>query len=236
MDHEWSRSWNFLNKLIRVFLLSIFRSEALFGHRKTGNWANTESPLCVYRTVEITLVCDNWHHCSLPVFRQLKNEETVLLIKIVGDRFNCSLSSLFLQQPLSNIGQNLRRPLPRRPALHLQHLQHRNASQREKSRFFAKGLTKVRQILICIQTNQNTSMHFQRYFIKIHRHFSVALFVHTCSRREHFFFRLDSIKIPPFSSCTAHVSKMLLARQMPRIFVLPLYIRSKFFVSLLSLG
>ncbi len=26
------RSWNFLNKLIREFLLSIFRSEALFGH------------------------------------------------------------------------------------------------------------------------------------------------------------------------------------------------------------
>ncbi len=29
MDHEWSR---ILNKLIREFLLSIFRSEALFGH------------------------------------------------------------------------------------------------------------------------------------------------------------------------------------------------------------
>ncbi len=26
------RSWNFLNKLIREFLLSIFRSEAPFGH------------------------------------------------------------------------------------------------------------------------------------------------------------------------------------------------------------
>ncbi len=32
MDPELSRSWNFLNKLIREFLLSIFRSEALFGH------------------------------------------------------------------------------------------------------------------------------------------------------------------------------------------------------------
>ncbi len=32
MDQEWSRSWYFLNKLIREFLLSIFRSEALFGH------------------------------------------------------------------------------------------------------------------------------------------------------------------------------------------------------------
>ncbi len=32
MDQEWSRSWNFLNKLIMEFLLSIFRSEALFGH------------------------------------------------------------------------------------------------------------------------------------------------------------------------------------------------------------
>ncbi len=32
MDHEWSRSWNFLNKLIREFSLSIFRLEALFGH------------------------------------------------------------------------------------------------------------------------------------------------------------------------------------------------------------
>ncbi len=32
MDYEWSRSWNFLNKLIRGFLLSIFRSEAIFGH------------------------------------------------------------------------------------------------------------------------------------------------------------------------------------------------------------
>ncbi len=32
MDHEWSRSWNFLSKLIREFLLIIFISEALFGH------------------------------------------------------------------------------------------------------------------------------------------------------------------------------------------------------------
>ncbi len=32
MDHKWSRSWNFLNKLIREFLLSFFGSEALFGH------------------------------------------------------------------------------------------------------------------------------------------------------------------------------------------------------------
>ncbi len=32
MDHEWSRSCNFLNKLIREFLLSNFRLEALFGH------------------------------------------------------------------------------------------------------------------------------------------------------------------------------------------------------------
>ncbi len=32
MGHESSRSGNFLNKLIREFLLSIFRSEALFGH------------------------------------------------------------------------------------------------------------------------------------------------------------------------------------------------------------
>ncbi len=32
MDHKWSHSWNFLNKLIRDFLLNIFRSEALFGH------------------------------------------------------------------------------------------------------------------------------------------------------------------------------------------------------------
>ncbi len=29
---QWSRSWNFLNKLNREFFLSIFRSEALFGH------------------------------------------------------------------------------------------------------------------------------------------------------------------------------------------------------------
>ncbi len=32
MDHEWSRSSNFLNELIREFLLSIVKSEALFGH------------------------------------------------------------------------------------------------------------------------------------------------------------------------------------------------------------
>ncbi len=32
MNHKWSRSWNFLNKLIKEFLPSIFRSEALFGH------------------------------------------------------------------------------------------------------------------------------------------------------------------------------------------------------------
>ncbi len=32
MDQEWSRSWSFLNKLIREFLRNIFRSEALFGH------------------------------------------------------------------------------------------------------------------------------------------------------------------------------------------------------------
>ncbi len=32
MDHKWSRSWNLLNKLIRKFLLSIFRSETLFGY------------------------------------------------------------------------------------------------------------------------------------------------------------------------------------------------------------
>ncbi len=48
MDLEWSRSWNFLNKLITEFLLSIFRSEALFDHPvfepKVGHsWSHSSS-------------------------------------------------------------------------------------------------------------------------------------------------------------------------------------------------
>ncbi len=47
MDHEWSRSWNFLNKLIGEFLLSIFRSEVLFGH--------PVSQTCVFHSYTVPL-------------------------------------------------------------------------------------------------------------------------------------------------------------------------------------
>ncbi len=108
--HEWSRSCNFLNKLIREFLLSIFRSEALFGHPVQTTYF-TEHPLDNATPIDISIIPGSLINflflCFLDNYSIRK-----IIIKSIIDRYLSHLLwqfciSFFRLGPLSYVKINL---------------------------------------------------------------------------------------------------------------------------------